>query len=134
MRLVAAPRSEIWRGISGWLFVGAAVYIVSIISLRHISGVTGYDLVPCLFKQVTHQPCPLCGGTRAALLLGRGDGLGALQMNPLVTLSLVGFGLWIGLRLVFAKDIEFHPSNRVRFAMLGAALLINWAYLFTQSG
>jgi len=54
-------------------------------------------------------------------------------MNPLVTLSLVGFGLWIVLRLVFAKDIGTHPSNRMRLAMLAAALLINWTYLLNQA-
>lgn len=134
MRLVAAPRSEFWGGVTGWLCVGAGIYILSIFSLRRLSEATGLNLIPCLFKQVTGQPCPLCGGTRAALLLGSGDGLSAFQMNPLVTLILVGFGLWIVLRLVFAKDIESHPSNRMRLTMLAAALLINWAYVLNQSG
>lgn len=133
MRLVAAPRSELWGGVTAWLCVGTGLYVLSIFSLRRLSEATGLDLVPCLFKQVTGQPCPLCGGTRAALFLGTGDPLSAFQMNPLVTLSLVGFGLWIALRLAFAKDLEIHPSNRVRLTMLVAALLINWAYVLNQS-
>ncbi len=133
MRLVVAPRRQLWQGGSAWLYVGTGVYIISIFALRRISEATGLDLVPCLFKQITGQPCPLCGGTRAALLIRSGDVLSAFQMNPLVTLSLVGFGLWIVLRLVFAKDVGTHPSNRMRLAMLAAALLINWTYLLNQA-
>ena len=75
-------------------------------------------------------PRPRPGGG----LLGSGDALSAFQMNPLVTLSLVGFGLWLVLRLCFAKDLEILPSNRTRLTMLLSALLINWAYIWHQAG
>jgi Protein of unknown function (DUF2752) len=134
MRLVARPRSELWRGVSVWLWAGAGIYVLSIYCLRQLSEATGLNLVPCLIKQVAGQPCPLCGGTRAALLLGHGDALGAFRMNPLVTLSLVAFCLWMALRLAFAKDLEFHPSNRMRLAMVVTALLINWVYVLNRTG
>jgi hypothetical protein len=36
----------------------------------------------CLFRAVTGIPCPLCGGTTAAVGLGQLDPLAALSANP----------------------------------------------------
>jgi len=132
MRLVTAPRRQLLEGVTAWLCGGVFIYALSIFGLRQLSKATGLDFVPCLLKQFTGQPCPLCGGTRSALLLGSGQGLAALQMNPLVTVSLVAFGCWLILRLVFARDVETRLSNLTRVIFLLTAVLINWAYIWTQ--
>jgi Protein of unknown function (DUF2752) len=37
----------------------------------------------CLFREVTGIPCPLCGGTTAAVRLGHGNMTGAFGASPL---------------------------------------------------
>jgi hypothetical protein len=54
---------------------------------RHPTWLEGHG-VPCFFHQFTGLYCPGCGGTRAVILLSRGDILGALRMNPF-TLTLI---------------------------------------------
>lgn len=36
----------------------------------------------CAFRQITGQPCPLCGGTHACAALAQGDFTAAWQANP----------------------------------------------------
>ncbi|MCW2671008.1 MAG: hypothetical protein JWO27_2905 [Frankiales bacterium] len=45
----------------------------------------------CLLRAVTGIPCPLCGGTTAAVQVGRGDLLGALRASPLAVLGAATF-------------------------------------------
>jgi hypothetical protein len=52
----------------------------------------------CMFKAVTHIPCPSCGATRAILLLLRGDIGGSLALNPLgafLFAALVVLPVWL---------------------------------------
>jgi len=52
----------------------------------------------CVFKAVTHLPCPSCGITRALTLLMSGDIRESLFINPfgaLLALALVIIPLWI---------------------------------------
>ncbi|MBU1598589.1 DUF2752 domain-containing protein [bacterium] len=42
----------------------------------------GHNLHLCLFKEVTHIPCPGCGMTRAFLSLIKGEFWKALSFNP----------------------------------------------------
>lgn len=55
-----------------WLFVNASL-------LQHQS--TTYSI--CIFKNITHLPCPSCGTTRAIILLLQGNFIGSIEMNPL---------------------------------------------------
>ena len=48
----------------------------------------------CLFRALTGVPCPLCGGTTAAVQLGRGHPAAALPASPLVVLGTVRVALW----------------------------------------
>ena len=41
----------------------------------------------CLLRATTGIPCPLCGGTTAAVQVGRGDLLGGLRASPLAVLG-----------------------------------------------
>jgi hypothetical protein len=45
----------------------------------------------CLLRATTGIPCPLCGGTTAAVHVGRGDLLGALRASPLAVLGALAF-------------------------------------------
>ena len=45
----------------------------------------------CLLRTVTGIPCPLCGGTTAAVHVGRGDLLGGLRASPLAVLGALAF-------------------------------------------
>ena len=52
----------------------------------------------CLFRTVTHLPCPSCGTTRALVLLASGDIRNSFLTNPLgalLALGLVVIPLWI---------------------------------------
>ena len=52
----------------------------------------------CLFKTVTHLPCPSCGTTRALVMLMKGDIGGSIAFNPLgilLALALVIMPLWV---------------------------------------
>lgn len=41
----------------------------------------------CLLRATTGIPCPLCGGTTAAVHVGRGDLIGGLRASPLAVLG-----------------------------------------------
>ena len=47
----------------------------------------------CLLRTVTGIPCPLCGGTTAAVEVGRGDLVGGLRASPLAVLGALAFVL-----------------------------------------
>lgn len=47
----------------------------------------------CLLRAATGVPCPLCGGTTAAVAVGQGRPLAALAASPLVTLGVALFVL-----------------------------------------
>ncbi len=52
-------------------------------------------LPPCMFQKFTGLNCPGCGGTRCTIRLSQGDLSGAMAMNPLVVLYLVGALSWL---------------------------------------
>ena len=47
----------------------------------------------CLLRATTGVPCPLCGGTTAAVRIGRGDLLGGLAASPLAVLGAIAFAI-----------------------------------------
>jgi hypothetical protein len=64
-------------------------------SAKHAS----YAPVPgCLFKAVTHVPCPSCGTTRAIVLLLHGNPAQSLLLNPfgaILFMALVVIPIWL---------------------------------------
>lgn len=61
----------------------------------------------CIFKQVTHQPCPACGSTRTILHLINGDLLAGIHYNPLgyfILPLLISLPLWITYDLILKKS------------------------------
>jgi hypothetical protein len=66
----------------------------------NVTGLTGHgsDSGVCVFKAVTHVPCPSCGATRAVLLLLHGDLHGSLLLNPfgaILFIALVVAPVWL---------------------------------------
>lgn len=88
----------------------------------------------CGWKEFTGLPCAGCGGTRALLLLVRGDWGTALLMNPGVALAAV-LGAAVSLYaagVVFLKLPPWRPSWAARFRwrwLALAAVVANWIYL-----
>ena len=54
--------------------------------LAHVR-LSGRPSTVCLLRATTGVPCPLCGGTTAAVRLGSGDLAGALRASPLAVLG-----------------------------------------------
>lgn len=83
-------------------------------------------------------PCPLCGGTRSLELLMSGNWAGALAMNPMVTLLMSGFLLWLPYAAVALwrkwprLRITGWTTGSVRWATAAAMLLVvaNWGYVW----
>jgi hypothetical protein len=48
----------------------------------------------CLLRGLTGIPCPFCGGTTAAVRIGRADLAGALHASPLAVLGAPLFAGW----------------------------------------
>jgi hypothetical protein len=54
--------------------------------LAHVR-LSGRPSTVCLLRATTGVPCPLCGGTTAAIRVGSGDLAGALRASPLAVLG-----------------------------------------------
>jgi len=91
---------------------------------------------PCAFKALTGVPCPLCGGTRAAVHAARGRWFAAFLANPLgaaVVLSALVGGAWLGACAVTGFDLGLSAFGRRARALppgrLIAAVLVGlWTY------
>lgn len=83
----------------------------------------------CPFAIVTGQACPLCGGTRAASALLRGDLDLAWQMHPVIfvvaPLLVLGFVRWLRVRAGSVDPIPPHTVN-LALTLLGGALVALW--------
>ncbi|GHV02696.1 hypothetical protein FACS1894159_11630 [Bacteroidia bacterium] len=93
------------------------------------------EALRCPFKALTGVPCVGCGGTRAALLLARGDLCGALWTNPLSVVLCLWLAIsyvWIIVDAVRGRNTYWplyrkRPSGRI-VAVVVAALLANWIW------
>ncbi len=83
-------------------------------------------------------PCPLCGGTRSLELLMSGNWQAAVAMNPMVTLLVSAFLLWMPYAAVVLwrqwprLRIIGWTTRSIRWAMLLVFLIVlaNWAYIW----
>jgi hypothetical protein len=111
------------------LGAGVAAGLVAFLGLDHL-GVT-----LCMFKATTGLPCMTCGTTRAVARLARLDPVGALRVNPLVTVTLLAFflaGILDSILLSRGLGLKIDFSRRtVKWFLIvfGILLLVNWAYL-----
>ena len=94
----------------------------------------------CLFKEVTHLPCPSCGATRALMVLMKGDVGGSLLINPfgfLLALGLAIVPLWVGVDLMRKNESFFRTYFAAESLIAGkswiaalavVAVALNWAW------
>ena len=94
----------------------------------------------CLFKAVTHVPCPSCGSSRALVLLLKGDLLGSLEMNPvgaLIGFLLVVVPVWIVADVARRRDTFLRTYRALENVMthrawvsvsLASVLVMNWIW------
>lgn len=64
-------RRDLWKA-----FLLLALFLFYCLSMTAMTGGI------CFLKGMLGIPCPGCGGTRAMVLLAKGDVLGSLDMNP----------------------------------------------------
>jgi len=123
------------RGVTGVAVLFVVLWVGLIVLAWIASRTTGSDVVVCMFKRVTGYPCATCGGTRAAMTLAKGDVLGAVQLNPLATLLVIGAPLllawWVlvppGATAAGRWGRRVRPD--VQVAILLAVVIANWAYV-----
>ncbi len=94
----------------------------------------------CLFKSVTHLPCPSCGTTRALVLLMQGEIGRSVLENPLgvlLALALVVVPLWILIDTLRKSDSLFRwyvggerllSRNKWISVPAIALVIINWVW------
>jgi uncharacterized protein DUF2752 len=131
------PRRSALHAVPGAFPLGAGlgtlgaggVGVLFLLRTLHLHGVV------CYFKAITGLPCLTCGGTRATWRLLALDPAGALVLNPLATVAVVGVAAWALADLALmarGSALRLRLSSRAAgVARLGGvlALLLNWAYL-----
>ena len=83
-----------------------------------IAPVPGFpNLSVCVFRSATGLPCPLCGGTRAAQAVLRGDFSRALYLNPAALPAVVAIAAIV---LVLVWEAFRGRASRLEFAFWAA--------------
>ena len=91
----------------------------------------------CLFKALTHIPCPTCGLTRGTWQLLHGRIIRAWLFNPLMFSIGMIILVHTGIRMFFARALHIRLTGRERTIawILGFILLFsNWAYVVIYVG
>jgi hypothetical protein len=104
--------------------VWALLVVASVVMPRGTAGVT----TMCAFKRVTGVPCATCGSTRAVGALASGDVVGALMLNPWVTVVMVGVPVWMLARRT-RESVWAWTHARAVWVVMGVGLAVNWAYV-----
>ena len=98
----------------------------------------------CLFKKVTHVPCPSCGSTRSVMAMIHGDWGQAMLINPfgfIIAVILCLGPLWAGYDLLFKRQtmwtgyIRAEKTIRKKAIAIPLILLavINWAWTMMKA-
>ena len=93
----------------------------------------------CLFKRVTHLPCPSCGSTRAIEAMLQGHISESLHLNPLgslILLIMLILPVWVMIDVLLKKstlqNIYRRAENWLRKPAIGipasALILLNWIW------
>jgi hypothetical protein len=103
--------------------VGALAVVLAALHLKHRAASV------CVLRSVTGIPCPLCGGTTAAVDLGHGNLRGALAASPFA----VGL-LSLGPLVSAFKPPAWWQSNRYRWTAIGAVLAVSEIWELVRFG
>lgn len=79
---LATPSARGLRSSGQRIVVGA----VGAVTLAHLT-IPGRPATVCPLRALTGVPCPICGGTTAAVRVGHADLLGAMRANPFVVVG-----------------------------------------------
>src|ERR1700682_4183697 len=72
---------------------------------------------PCIFHQLTGQPCPMCGATRSFVALAHGDIARSVLLYPLAPVLFlamligIGYGAWA---MLTKRRIRLDLSRRTQ--------------------
>lgn len=106
-----------------------------------ITNTVSSSFTPCIFRNLTHYPCPSCGTTTSLIHILSGEFDRALGSNPLGFLAGAGLlilPLWLGFdilqrRVTFYKSIIYfngfikrQPIFIISFLLL---IVVNWIWL-----
>ena len=97
----------------------------------------GQQASPCLFKRLTHLPCPTCGFTRGMVHILSGRLVGGWLCNPLLFAVLGSFLMWLVVRVVFAREVHINMTaveQRIAWLLAVGLILANWAYVIAYIG
>jgi len=81
VRSSPSPRSGLRSSAARFAF-GA----IGALTLAHLT-IPGRPATVCPLRAFTGIPCPICGGTTAAVRIGHADVVGALRANPFVVVG-----------------------------------------------
>lgn len=106
---------------------------------QELAGQLGQLGPVCLFKRVTHIPCPSCGATRSVLSLLQGELGQALYWNPLgliLAAILTICPLWLSYDWLLKQDTlyRFYQTMEALFRRravaipAGALVIGNWVW------
>ena len=126
---VTVPRGGIPLG----LILAAAGAAAKLMTM--LANGMGHATTLCLFKLTTGCPCMTCGGTRALNHLLNLDLGGAIAMNPLVALAMLGLMPWAAadaLLLLRGRALSLDVSDAMASVLRPLVVLVvfmNWGYL-----
>lgn len=83
-----------------------ALVALACMGVAAVASFTSIPLLPCLFRMLTHIPCPGCGMTRSIAALVRGDVALSFRYHPL--------GPPLLLAALACLAMPFLPADRVR--------------------
>jgi hypothetical protein len=104
--------------------VGFALAALLLANLR----IPGRPSTLCPLRALTGVPCPFCGGTTAAVEVGRLDLAGALRVNPVVVLAavmIIAMPVVIGLRTARHVGWPAAPARRTIYLALASAVMVS---------
>jgi len=120
-----------------WALVIVAVWAALICAVVWLSVSQNRPVELCLFKWLTHIPCPTCGITRGTWHLVHGRVIQAWLCNPLMFSVGMVLPVVIGMRVFFARalHISFARYERLIVWIFAAiSLFVNWAYVIIYVG
>lgn len=92
----------------------------------------------CQFRRITGTPCATCGSTRAFHALADADPLGALALNPLMTIVMLGLPMLVLVWMIKPASVRALADAVFRHSVVSSIVFLvllaaNWAYVL-QAG
>jgi hypothetical protein len=131
VRVSRRPPWPLWAVfiVAVWAAVGCAVILLSVSQNRPVE--------LCLFKWLTHIPCPTCGVTRGTWHLVHGRIIQAWLCNPLMFSIGLVLPVVIGMRVFFARSLHIsfaRHEHTIAWILAAISLFANWAYVIIYVG